>query len=334
MQFLQTSAANFHDFLIALRNFLTANNWTVIGDPGGAGTTMSVANSNGHRFQLSTTETARTDFFSGAFQDRNVRLQYHKEDVGFTTPNNVYTNAFDTNDFQAPYINLWFFTDDEGTFCHVVAQVSGSRYTTFSFGDLDNKGLHSEALPFVCGSFYKWWRTSSNLTGTFDNYHNINSTEHAIGYLDGNNSYLRVGLPDGVLDPTLDFADGPIESPAIRNISQRYYNDPVGISASSFLDYFSNLENHTYTGGVMISQFPVCAVGTDDATVHAYIGEIPQIGLVNMYGLAPGQILQFSSEEWIVFPLKQTGPLDATKIGANPKYVTNSAMFGYAIRKA
>lgn len=329
MQMQNTSAANFPAMLTALYTFLTTNGWTGSHTPGSG--TATLINSHGQTFALSTQQVARTDVFTGSLTDQYLRMTYDREIVGGTPGQSAQAIM---NDMFGPFPNLWFFTDDAATFCHVVAQCSASRYSHGSFGTMDNKGIHAELLPYTAGTFWQFWATSTNITNTTGDgnpFNNPSSGTHLIPYLDAANN-TKIGIPDGLLDPTLFFTDGPIIDSSLLNICDREYALTTGSNNSArFLDYFCCVENKTFTGGVVLSPLPaVSTAGTND--VRAYIGDFPGVALVNMQGLSPGQTLTFADEEWLVFPIKQTGTQEAAKFGSNPLPFPNSWRYGFAYK--
>lgn len=324
-----TSASDFPAMLDALFAFLTSNGWT--GSHTTGASTATLINSHGQSFALSTQQVARTDVFTGALTDQYLRMTYDREIVGGTPGQ---SGQAIMNDMFGPFPNLWFFTDDAGTFCHVVAQCSASRYSHGSFGTLDNKGLHGELLPYTAGTYWNYWATQtnySNSTGDGNPFNNPSSGSHNIAYVDGSGN-SKIGIPDGLLDPSLFFTDGPIIDTSLLNLCDREYSLTANTQNSArLLDYFCVVENKMFTGGVVLSPLPaISAAGTND--VRAYIGDFPGVALVNMQGLSPGQTLTFADEEWLVFPFKQAGTQEAAKFGSNPLPFPNSWRYGFAYK--
>lgn len=328
---LNTNATTFNGFLIALRNFLTSHSWTTLVDgTGGGGETLEMTNANGLDFKLSKISTARTDSFTGAFTDISLSLQYQKSDVGAAS--GYSTDSVASWDFAPAYSNLWFITD--GVSCHIIAQVSPDRYTSASFGEIDPLGLHTEHLPYCAANAYVWWAQNTDYTsnvGYASNY--PSNTSHNVGFFYESGGFA-MGIPSGLLDTGLGFASGAITSPNVRQSCTRYYTDPAGSNTTGrLLDYISNISNHVHTGGVNLMPIPTCVFATNSID-HAFVGALPGICLVNMNSLSPAQVLTFGTEEWIVFPLKQTGTVQATNTEVNAQPDTNSAMYGFAFRKA
>lgn len=329
MKKLNTSAADFPAMLDALYTFLTTNGWT--GTHTAGSSTATLTNSDGLHFTLTTQTVARTDVFTGALTDQYLRITYDREDVGGAPGQ---SGQAIMNDMFGPFPNLWFFTDDAATYCHIAAQCSASRYSHGGFGTMDNKGIHEELLPFAAGLYWQFWATSTNIvntTGDGNPFNNPSSGTHLVPYLDGSSS-TKIGLPDGLLDPSLFFTDGPIIDTSLLNICDREYSLTADTNNSArFLDYFCVVENKTFTGGVVLSPLPaISTAGTND--VRAYIGDFPGVALVNMMGLSPGQTLTFADEEWLVFPLKQFGTQEAAKFGNNALPFPNSWRYGLAYK--
>lgn len=323
-----TSAADFAAMLDALYTFLTSNGWTGVSHTPGS-EVATIKNSNNHTFYITSQLVARTDAFTGAFNDKYLRVAYEKGDIGATA--GASANCI-CNDMYGPFPNLWFFTDDDATFCHVVAQCSSARYSHCSFGDLDNKGIHAEALPFTAGTYWQYWASSTNITSGDVNTNPFNrprSTVHSIDMVDAD---AKIGIPDGLLDPTLFFTDGPIVDASHINIWDREFvvtadND----NSARWHDYLCCTENKPHVGGVLLSPMPV-VTNAASADVRAFIGEFPGIALVNITGLSPGQTITFADDEWLVFPIKQYGLAEAASSGNNPQAQPNSAWFGFAYR--
>jgi hypothetical protein len=142
-----------------------------------------------------------------------------------------------------------------------------------------------------------------------------------------------------LVDPALGFTSGAFVAgetgtPRVRDLNIfDYVRNFDGTTTVRLLDYMSFIDNQGHTGGVNLAPLP-CCVFDDIATNAAYIGDLPTTALLNLIGLSPGQVLTFSGEEWIVFPAKQAGAFDTTKLGVNPLNVPTSAFYGIAYRKA
>lgn len=348
MHFLQTNAVNLNGLLIALKTFLAANGWTVLADgTGGGGLTLEMTNGNGHSFSFASITQAQNDWSTGVsvgFNDRLLRIAYQKSNIGMAAG---YTaKPADTNDMAGPFPNLWFVTDNAASYCHVVAQTGNARYAHFSFGDLNNRGLHAVNLPYAFGLYYVYWQWNPWSPANSIDYNAFidpRSGSHHIGFyceqsttenIAFTGNCARVGIPNGLLDTALGFTAGAIEAPILRQLDNRNIaKDPSGVVTGHFLDFLHQYDNQGYTGGVPIFPCSIIVADVPDAA-HTVVGEYPGIGQVNMDGLSPGQELDFGAEAWLAFPLKQAGTYAGMNGGISPQPITNSLNYGIAIKKA
>lgn len=342
MKFQNTNAVDTNGLLIAIKNFLAANGWTVVTDgTGGGGLSLEVQNANGHKFALTSTLATPTWFGQGVINDRRIHMDFDKAIIGLAAGYTGFRGF--ANDLTGPFPNIWLFTDDAATYFHLVAQASADRYTHMSFGNLDARGMHAEKLPFCVGLYWQYWSDQANFSNSNSNgnpFNNPQSGTHRVGQF-GEASTLtdqyaccRIGCPDGLLDPALGFADGALQQLYIHNISDReYFRTVSGNNSSRPLDFASSIRNHSFTGGVNLAPLMMMTGATADGSLFSYLGDLPNICYVNMMGLSPGQVLTFAGDEWICFPLKQYSIVDACKFGASPQNKPSSAFYGLAYKK-
>lgn len=339
MQFQQTSASNLNALLIAVRDFLDANGWSITADgTGGGGLSLTMQNSLGHDFLLTSSTEARTDVISGALTDRLLLVNWDKAAIGLTPGASARTAK--TNDMAGPFANVWLITDDAATYCHIIAQTATSRYSHTSFGRLDPKGMHSADIPFAVGVYWQWWRTNVDPNDNASNQNDPSDVAHEIGYYcedsgaAANANTTRIGIPSGLLDTSLFFDAGALEMPTLRvNNSREFGSSITSTSSQLLLDFQRLVVNQLATGGTNISPLPVAVQGTTDS-LHAFVGVFPGVGAVSMRGLAPGQVLTFAGEEWIVFPLKQQGNVANARGQGQATLDCNSTFLGLAYKKA
>lgn len=330
MAWTQTSATDIADLQTQLRTFLLANGWT----SGGAGI---VVNSDGYKFRISANTTVYRNSYP--FTDPDVPDFYFDVEFDQTTIGGVgYSPKGGSNDFQGPFPNAWFFTD--GKAAHVVGQSGSTRYTHASFGSLDHKGVHAAPIAFHAGLYYTWWRQQANYWNDGSNGNNYscnypsNTGMHEYGHF-GHDGQIYVGVPDGVADPLLDFADGPIFNPSTLwtfNPWDRQSDGSVGNVWGYMLDFLTSIENKPITGGVPLIPVPLSMWGSDEAMF--WLGEIPNFRACKLNGLNPAQTITYAGEDWIVFPIKQQGEEAATRYGTNPLPDCNTVQYGFAYKKA
>lgn len=337
MAYQNTSAATWQDFLNALTTFLAGAGWTIAG----AGSPAPVVtNVNNHTFNITMDETNRNDYYGGPFVDRQMRVNWKRSNIGLTG-GNAYSDADSySNDWTGPFPNVWFF--GTGEYVHIVVQSAAQRYSHMSFGDLDNKGVHDKKVCFTAGKWWMYWsdraQYADNPNGNGNPFNNPTSNVHLDQALQGAG---RFGVPDGLVDPSLLFRSGPIENPAWKQINDREIGRQTGGNNSAqWLDYHCCTLNKGFTGAIIVGPMPVFLwnglLNTNldgRRDVMAYVGEYPDIGLVNMDLLSAGQIINFGDDEWQVFPQKQYGQLSAIKYQTNPQPVCNTWNYGFAYKR-
>lgn len=342
MIYSNTNATDTNGLLVALKNFLAANGWTITLDGTGAGgLNLQVTNSAGHLFKLSTTSLTTTWFGQGLITDRRIHLDFDKAAIGLAAGFTGF-EAF-ANDLTGPFPNIYFFTDNAATYVHVVAQCSADRYCHFSFGNLNPKGMHALPLPFLSGQYWQYWSDQvnfSNNNGGGNPFNYPSSTGHRMGHFideplrTDDFAGFRLGLPNNLLDPAQGFDSGAIIQANVRKLCEReYFRTVNGNNSAHLLDFASTIKNHSFTGGVNLAPLPVQVLGSPDSSLTAYVGDIPNVCYVNMMGLSPGQILTFAGDEWMCFPMKQYGLVENCKFGASPVEKPNTAFYGFAYKK-
>lgn len=334
MAYSNGSAADYPALIAMIRDFIAGIGWTINTD-GAASGFLTATNSNGNKFYLTTATSTQNDVVSGSFTDREMRCAADLANVGGTAGASAYYAR--SNDWLGPFSNVWLF--GTGKYVHIVAQVSARRYNHFSFGDIDPKQIHSSNIGYAAGVSWVYWRHTTVIGDYVGN--NPQVSNHRVGFFceDGPNnngdSHIRINLPDGLVDPALFFNDGIIERASLRDTCSRYWTQGQATSGDRFgayHDFFAAVKNHSFTGGVPITPMPVLHVGNSD-NVHAYIGEFPDVGLVNMAGLSPGQVITFADDDWLVFPLKEFGTEEHAAGGLSPIFEPNSVNYGFAYKR-
>jgi hypothetical protein len=243
------------------------------------------------------------------------------------------------NDMGGPFSNVWMFSPANGDAINVVIQTAADRFTHFSFGFLDPRGMHETDVAYVSGLYWFWWRDRENYQNNNSPFNNPGAGEHQIGVF-GDRHEVHHAIPDGLLDPAFNFRDGGWvtqdsgNAPNVWQTCTRFFRriDGTNETHGYMLDFFMAVDNQAQTGGVALHALPVI-VYSIARDAKAYIGEFYDIRLCNMSGLAIAQTLSFADDEWMVFPLKQLGTPEATMNSVAPQPYCNSIYYGLAYRK-
>jgi hypothetical protein len=322
MAYLEGSALDRAELLEALLTFLDANGWDRSGD--------EITNSLGTTFAFDAALAIpnRATYPSGSVPDGSFGVKIKTDSFGVAG----FSALRYSNDFTGPFAATYFFTD--GVTCAVVVKSANLRYSHIVFGHVDKHDLYTAEVPFVAGISYQWWWRIANYWSDSDSGFNyIYSDQHGFGYFGENNQCISL-VPDGVVDPTLGFTDG-LHYPDWHNTSHQYpwvsnAYDSGNVGESFILDYFTGVQNQSMTGGVPLHALPVIV---DAGTVLCYLGELSLVRLVNIVGLSPGQVISFAGDDWVAFPMKQQGDVNAQVGGATPLPICNSGYYGLAFKK-
>lgn len=323
MAYLEGSALDRAELLENLLVFLTANGWTRDGNV--------AINSLGTKFDFHITQNNnRSQLPSGTVTDHYFQVRVGLEEFGGAA--GTWSPYRFSNDFSGPFSATYFFTD--GITCAVVVKSSNLRYSHIVFGHLDKYDLYTPNVAFISSQYYEWWWRISDYASDGDSGFNyISSGRHGMGWA-GDDSYALILVPDGVVDPLLGFADG-MHYASMLNIVRRFawvssaWASGSNVGVAYQLDYFTAIQNQATTGGIPLHAIPV----VEDAGVLCYLGDMSLFRLVNIIGLSPGQVISFADDDWVVFPVKQLGDLNAQNFGAAPLPITNSGMWGLAFKK-
>lgn len=354
MAFLSTTVTDKDDLLNQLYTFLDSGGgdgtWTgEFNDAAGTERHIAVTKGNcsvaiGSRTGDVVTKTGTPggaeDLFNMALATSiDTSFKVYFGDVGVGHPGSLVTTEADNdrikiNDLGATINNAWFFTGTTPvSYCHVVIQIAGDRYTHFSFGIIDPLEQTHTACSYACGTFHQWW--DSGATGNND----PSDTDHKIGYFgeDGAGIHTRITdssvLPIG-FGPTAGIYNGNYLTDNMNRVidpEDHYSNSNV--SPHGINDFFMGMDNQAVTGGTAMYALPILFGEDTSPNTGVWLGNLPDVKLINILSHAPGATLDFGSEEWLVFPLKRKGALDEVQGGANAQDAPNTSKLGLAYKK-
>lgn len=251
----------------------------------------------------------------------------------FGHPGSLVTTATDgdrieINDLDGPFAAYHFFSDPSvSDYVHVVVQCGADRYQHFGFGNVDQGDFTHAGVGYLTGVSRPYWRTHSNAVtaNTSNNYNKPGS--HRSGFATRRIAVESTGSTIDYADATFAF-HAPDALPAgwaamhiqrdayvarvanllhfvPYNIIQGPRNEVVLQAPINAMVTYNNANN--FSG--VAAMFGVPAVlSRTGPNQNCYVGDIPNVRLLNMDGMAPGQELTFGGETWVVFPnLRQTG---------------------------
>lgn len=358
MAFQQTTASDVGDLVAVIAAFAEAQGWIKVYDDLAAAGQVGLSKGNCHLAlgRMRNSDNTGNQFYTpsdklngGTVEDHIMvgalssgldsnNKKYWNHPGSLHTDNDI-TSVYDTtsmsvNDLKGPFSNVWLYSNATGDYVHCVVQCTADRYAHLSFGNVDKKGMTHPDVGYVVGEYFEWWPGDNSVTGTSYVANRIDSTVHEFG-LFGNSSNCNLRIEPG----TLDVAAGYSSSGGLTTTRVRILMAPASnfgahtvYSAGGILDYFNTVENQLTTGGVPLHALPVFYYQTLNADL-TFLGEFPDVRLVNIANLNPAQEIKFGSEVWQVFPLKRKTTHDDTWYGTTPQPEASTLDYGLAYKK-
>lgn len=347
MALVETSASTYLDVLDAIANFAASQaftlNWNVVSDNGQVGLSIPLENfylafgcrtdfTNIPRNMLFSggTENDLT-FYAGLSTGFSATQRYNGNHPGSLIGTEIAsTNASISNDWAGAFPSLRLFSNPAGDYVHVVAQ-KGSRFNHFSFGMLDNMGMSGDRVPYVTGLFYEFWEGNSDPAASNYNANKPSASggssltattltpnighrfPFSIGHSGGSSTHLgtqeNLYLPANVMDPTFFPETQGIISTRTARLVEIYNNADGNPSWSRFIGFMHGRMNalSTTIGRPLVDLPCFKLAGTNFDAPFQFMGRYPDVRLVWLDGLNPGQVIEVDNEQWMVFPWKQKG---------------------------
>ena len=355
MAYSLTSAANPKALLAEIVTFAAAQGWTTEynhadGSGSSVGGQIALTSGNCHIAIGEQSATQNPIAVTGG-NDARIYMALATAIVPATIQfwghtGSIVTTATDTdrvivNDIAGPMDEVHFFGDS--TYITVAIKSAAQRWTTFSFGNLNMKGMASPASGYCWGSYHEWWNIDA--LSTTNRYYNVtlgspnDLMPNSVAVEGGG---LSLMIPATLLDSAYGF------TATAHVITKRSTNKPLGMTyfvtrveegegdngaASTLLDHVTQIRPQSTTGGIPLFAFPMIYLNpTVDLT--SYIGELPGIRACRTTMNSPGDIITYGVEEYFVAPWKQFGTLyDSGNTGGLYNGQPNTYDLAWAILK-
>lgn len=350
MAFLQTTATDLDDLLNKLHTFLAPG--------GGDGTWTSTFNEDlGRRYiglskgncfvaigsraaDLNISRSPGTDTICSLALsnslNNNPGSQTYANHPGSLVTTEADGDRIRWNDLAETYNNVWFFSGTTPvSYCHVVVQVGGDRYTHLSFGTVNPLGQTHPAVAYACATYHEWWNADVDCNNPAASDHQIG--HYGEGTLTISNIHVRIPnssvLPAGypAIGGSGTIFNGQQTTPNMTRVINPA--DHYAAAAGRVNDNFLALDNISVTGGTPLWALPILFREDSAGTSHVWLGNLPGIRMVNIISHTPGETLKFGSQEFLVFPLKRKGGLAEVQGGAQQIQVANTTKYGFAVEK-
>lgn len=337
MAYQQTSATDYDDLLDKLVTFAVADGWTQSYNAAGPPRQIGIYKDNCHiswgarSGENPITEGADYDaVVNGALATALLpgSPQYWGH-TGSIVTTDTDADRIRVNDLYGSLTNVWFFSGAGGDpdYIHCIVQAGGERYTHFGFGILDPLGQTHPNVAFACGGYYEWWDGSTLC-------HRPEATGHDFGHLAGEN-YAHIYVPSGVL---------PVGYPAagIYRTEQQMTlamtradqnSDHWATAIGKIMDFVFPVSNQLTTGGTVLWSIPWLFQESVAGVSHVWLGRIPGMRLGNIANHSVSEVLDYGSDEWVIFPWKKKGLKANLSTGGDPIQTCNTAEYAWAYKK-
>lgn len=324
---LLTNVASFDALLTEIRNFLDATgDWTIhrdltAPDEGAASAGHELVVSNGDVLAgLRSTTTgvgANRLYLMDGIPPYSSPPSFDQlnGNSGIRYTDSIVNSAADPairhlQQWAGPFPTAHLFTDDPSTYCHVVVERTAGVFVHLAFGHLLKFGT------WTGGAYYSahWWGTDVTTidqpaaaahSPLFDN--GASGAKSWTAHYEGSGEDWIIG---GQADATLNGVNRKAGTATVRG----------GMGA-----IFKNIAESLFSGFIPLGPIVIGAQTTSDTpdTVR-WIGQVPDIRIVNITNIAPGDSLLIGADEYVCFPLM-------AKNGATDQY--NSGVSGLAYLK-
>lgn len=336
-----TNVTNFTALLGYLSTFISGlPNWTIdlnlitptvdAAPPNEAtGVVLAAHNTAGVNFAMRSTDTGpganALYLFDGygttpATNETNTPNNSGRQITTYTTGGIGSTNPT-TRGFQqlvGPYPTLYLFSDAAGSYVHVVLEWQTGKFRHLHLGMLTQYGT---------------WTGGQYYSGMYWNQGGLNNavSPNPISY--ANSPYHYVPWDNGTTPSVQGWTvhyPSPTGHEWIGGNAQSTYNSVVndpgyGSVRGGFNRAFRNIGQSSFSGLVPLAPIVIGAVRlTDSPNTIRYIGELPDLRMVNMTNLSDAQEFSIGTDTWKVFSV-------ASKNGAAGQ--ENSGVLGFAYKK-
>lgn len=321
---LLTNVADYDAALDAIRDFLNATgDWTlhqdmVSPDEGvAAGGHQLVASNGDCLIGLRSTDTGdgadRLFVFDGiAPYTGTPDLDSLPDNSGIRYTDAEIENASEPSarhlqQFAGPFPSLHLFSDDPSTYCHAVFEVDAGVYKHLSFGNVRKLGTW-DGGGFYCATY--WALDANNIDAPYSNQHapSFENASNVVGERAWTLHYEGGG--ELWLSPVV----GPIDT-VTRQQARASLRGGFG-------RMFKNIAESLFSGFIPLAPILLAHLRTEDTpdTVR-WVGQVPDVRMVNMKNIDPGATLTISADQWLCFPLVQKN---------NPATLDDNYNSGYA----
>lgn len=238
-----------------------------------------------------------------------------------------------TNDLTPPFANYWFFSGgpEDPPYIHVVVQKASGRFSNFSFGVLDKKGVGHTGGAFLIGNRFNWGFASTQINSNTNGSNVTASGHYMFGSVNTPTSFSTLNLSAGDLDAGLviaDYSNASYTNGRFNPLFTPTTGFSMGSSTSRWFGHFFHLGPNPVNGVTPLLEIPVMRF-TSNSRLQ-YYGSMPNWRYCSMIGRDEAETVSFAGEEWMIFPFKRARPWTPEPIATR---TVTSGPYGFAVKK-
>lgn len=362
-----TGSGDYNALMTAVLNHAIADGWTEINGVGtGWPITKGIVGAVAWT-TWTASETDYTNGTGQPHTTRYINLAVANTAAAAATLAGDNTKAARFPNMEYPIDQWHIFSDPAaGDYVHVVIQFAtanhGKVFGHFSFGAINKEGMSYTGLiyatahpargfsPYVTQSNNAPNSASDANAGVYNIIKRAFTGYHHMFYTKFNNGPSLCCMFVG---PTSPFPANPAWPALNARINEDLIHDSIrpgnsaqdlgytGTSTTSYNVFYSQspgmsysiafAKAHLYSGGISMAPLPFLMMNatTNTAAQCMYLGSFPDVRLCSLENFAEGDVVNYGSDEWMVFPMLRKTVRTSLQ---DPGQVT-SGQFGYAYRK-
>ena len=293
MAYLSGPASSPTDLLAKLRTFAEGIGWTTTA---ASDTVWAFRSTQGGNFTIRIISNPANSWELHGSTGNITGLLNPLQQPGSSNNNSLRGNvvAYFVPSSAGPYTRFHFF--GTARYLHVVLEIQSGVFGHVFIGTLDKKGRTYSGGEYLQGSYYRYphgtiYRVDQNPTGNWTNTSPTTpwASRQALGA-------VRVGGFAGFPEPywmgsLLGIGKGPFTD----------YHPDIALTAACKCDYLR--KPLIVPCRVIAPQLPV-----SDSSRLIPLGEVSDFGITDISRNAPGDVLIYGQDKWMVFPAYRRGP--------------------------
>lgn len=289
---------------------------TVTAYPAGGGAAVTTQSHQIRAFANTSINTALTTWFGHPGYPRGS-----SEDLNYGAI---------VGDLTGPLGAWHLFSNATGDYVHVAVQTTADRFVHFGFGLLDKGSMTHSGAAYVTGAENVWYPNSSQTDPASGSllYNKPANAKPPFGPT--SSLYIPNALPAGY--GTTACSSNGLVSIAIPRYPIFFQNTPAAFPTfgtdAGLLGHIIGASTAGWSGTVPLFGIPAL-IQNLARTRHCVIGMYPDVRLLNMEGMIPGQEITLTTDTWKVFPIMRQEPWSSS----GTKFAASTGQYAMAYKK-